>query len=203
MTTAKDIRAKLRKLPKGKPFTNSRFVKYGSRGAVDRALSRLVTEGEITRIARGVFVRPQQNRFVGDVMPEFSEVVKIIARNNHETIQVHGAEAARRFKLSTQVPIVPVFHTSSSSRSIKIGGITVKMIHTSNQRRLQFAGKKPGLALSALWYLGKNNVNAQVISKIKSGLSAEDFETLKSADMPVWMSTALNRYSQDPSRLCS
>ena len=203
MTTAKAIRAKLRTLPKGKPFTNSRFLKYGSRGAVDRTLSRLVTEGEITRLTRGVFVRPQQNRLVGDVMPKLSEVVKIIAQNNHETIQVHGAEAARRFKLSTQVPIVPVFHTSSSSRSIKIGGITVKMIHTSNQRRLQFAGKKPGLALSALWYLGKNNVNAQVISKIKSGLSAEDFETLKSADMPVWMSTALNRYSQDPSRLCS
>lgn len=197
MTTAKAIRTEIRKLPKGKLFTKSRFLKHGSRGAVYRTLSRLVAEGEIKRLARGVFVRPKTNRFVGDVMPDISEIVKNIARNNHETIQVHGAEAARRFKLSTQVPIVPVYHTSASSRSIAIGNITIKMIHTSNQRRLQFAGEKIGLALSALWYLGKNNVNADVVSKIKSGLSAKDFETLRSADLPAWMATALNELAQD------
>ncbi len=196
MTTAKAIRTNLQKLPKGKPFTNSRFLKYGSHGAVDRALSRLVAEGRIKRLARGVFVRPQTNRFVGDVMPKISEVVEIIARNNHETIQVHGAEAARRFKLSTQMPLAPVYYTNASSRSITIGKISVKMIHTSSQRRLQFAGKKTGLALSALWYLGKDHMNADVISKIKSGLSAEEFETLKSADIPAWMATALNTFCQ-------
>ena len=194
MTVAKAIRNDLRKLPKGKPFTNSRFLKYGPRGAVDRALSRIVAEGEVKRLAHGVFVRPQRNRFVGDVMPEVSEVVKIIARNNHETIQVHGAEAAWRFNLSTQVPVVPVFHTSASSRTIEVCNVTVKFIHTSSQRRLQFAGEKTGLALSALWYFGKDNVNKEVISKIESGLSKEEFETLRSADLPAWMTAALNGF---------
>lgn len=197
MTTTKAIRTDLQKLPKGKPFTNSRFLKHGSHGAVDRALSRLVAEGKVRRLARGVFVRPQKSRFVGDVMPEVSEVVKIIAKNNHETIQVHGAEAARRFKLSTQMPIVPVFYTSASSRSIKIGSVTAKMIHTSNQRRLQFAGEKTGLALSALWYLGKDHVNAKAVSRIKSGLSTEEFERLRSADIPAWMAAALDEFAQD------
>ena len=197
MTAAKAVRTEIRKLPKGKPFTNSRFLKYGSHGTVDRTLSRLVAEGEIKRLSRGVFCRPKKSRFVGDVMPDISEVVKNIARKNHETIQVHGAEAARRFKVSTQMPTVLVYHTSASSRSIKIGNITVKMIHTSSQRRLQFAGKKTGLALSALWYLGKNNVNADVVSKIKSGLSAKEFETLRSADIPAWMATALNEFADD------
>ena len=197
MTTAKAIRTELRKLPKGKPFTNSRFLKHGSHGAVHRALSRLVAEGEIKRLARGVFVRPKRSRFVGEVMPDVSEIVNNIARKNHETIQVHGAEAARRFKLSTQVPVVPVFHTSASSRLIVIGNITIKMIHTSSQRRLQFAGENTGLALSALWYLGKSNVNADVVSKIKSGLSAKEFETLRSADVPAWIATALNEFAQD------
>lgn len=197
MTTAKAIRAELRKLPKGKPFTNSRFLKFGSRGAVDRALSRLVAEGEIKRLARGVFACPKSSRYVGNVVPDVFEVVKLIAKNNHEIIQVHGAEAARRFKLSTQVPIVPVFHTNGSSRSIQIDNVTVKMLHTSSQRRLQFAGKKVGLALSALWYLGKDNVNEEVASKIKSGLSAEEFETLRSADLPEWMATALKGLAQD------
>jgi len=197
MTTTKAITTDLRKLPKGKPFTHLCFLKYGSRGAVDRALSRLVAEGEVKRVARGVFVRPKRSRFGGDVLPEVSEVVKIIAKNNRETIQVHGAEAARRFKLSTQMPTRPVFYTSASSRSITVGNTTVKMIHTSSQRRLQFAGKKTGLALSALWYLGKDNVDAEVVSKIKSGLSTEEFELLKSADMPAWMVAVLNEPAQD------
>lgn len=197
MTTAKAIRTDLRKLPKGTLFTNSRFLKYGTRSTVSRTLSRLVAEGEVKRLARGVFVRPKKNRFVGDVMPEISEIVKIIARDNHETIQVHGAEAARRFKLSIQVPVVPVYYTNASSRLIKIGNITVKMVHTSSQRRLQFAGEKTGLALSALWYVGKDNVNAEAVSKIKSGLSAEEFETLRSADMPAWLEAALNEFAQD------
>ena len=197
MTTTEAIRNNIRKLPKGKPFTNSRFLRHGSRGAVDRAFSRLVAEGKIRRLARGVFVRPAVSRFVGDIMPEVFEVVEVIANNNRETIQVHGAEAARRFKLSTQMPATPVFYTSASSRSIKIGNITVKMIHTSSWRRLQFAGDKTGLALSALWYLGKDNATPEMVSRIRSGLSAEEFEALKSADVPAWMAATLNRFDQD------
>ena len=103
---------------RGKPFTSERFLKHGSHSAVDRTLSRLVGRGEIQRLARGVFVRPRTSRFVGTVLPDVLEVVEAIARNNGETVQVHGAEAVRRFRLSTQVPTAPVFYTSASSRAI-------------------------------------------------------------------------------------
>ena len=69
----------------------------------------LVEESAIQRIARGVFVRPKQSRFVGNVMPDVSSVVQVIAKEHGETIQVHGAEAARRFNLSTQMPTTPVY----------------------------------------------------------------------------------------------
>ncbi|MDE2906143.1 MAG: DUF6088 family protein, partial [Acidobacteriota bacterium] len=117
-------------MPKGEPFTSERFLKHGSRSAVDRTLSRLAGRGEIQRLARGVFVRPRTSRFVGTVVPDVLEVVETIARHNGETVQVHGAEAARRFKLSTQVPTAPVFHTSASSRTIRIANIAVRMVHT-------------------------------------------------------------------------
>ena len=131
MSTVRAIRAGIRKLPKGKPFTSERFLKHGSRSTVDRTLSRLAGQGEVQRLARGVFVRPRTSRFVGAVLPDVLEVVEAIARNNGETVQVHGAEAARRFKLSTQVPTAPVFHTSASSRTIRIANIAVRMVHTS------------------------------------------------------------------------
>lgn len=190
MSTAQAIRATIRKLPKGTPFTGARFLEHGSRSVVDRTLSRLVGEGEIERLARGVFVRPRTSRFVGTVLPGVAQVVEAIARSNGETVQVHGAEAARRFGLSTQVPTAPVFLTSASSRTIRIGNITVSMVHTSNRRRLQFAGEAPGAALSALWYLGKDNVTPETVATIAAALGLAEFQRLRSADMPAWMTKA-------------
>ena len=88
-------------------------------------------EGSIARLSRGVFIRPWKNHFVGAVLPAVPEVVRIIARDNCETVQVHGAETARRLGLSTQVPMEPVFHTNASSRSIRVGNTEVRMIHGS------------------------------------------------------------------------
>ncbi len=196
MSTAKTIRNRVLRTRRGEPFTNIRFLKLGSRASVDKTLSRLVEGGVIQRIARGVFMRPRKNRFIGHVMPDITKVVEVMARDHGETIQIHGAEAARRFKLSTQVPAIPIFYTSGPSREFKVGNLTVKLRHASH-RKLLLAGKRPGLALSALWYLGKNNVNANVVCAIHKGLTAEEFETLKHTDMPGWMAGALEQYSQE------
>ena len=198
MSTAKAVRAAIGKLPRGRPFTAARFAGHGARGAVERALSRLVGEGAIQRLARGVFVRPRTSRFVGTVAPDIHEVVEIIARSNGETIQIHGAEAARRLRLSTQVPAAPVFHTSASSRTITVAGVTVTMVHTSNRRRLQFAGEATGAALSALWYLGKDNVTPQTVATIEAALGPSEFEKLRSADMPAWMQRAFAGAAPEP-----
>ena len=197
MSIAKAVRATMGKLPRGKPFTSARFLKHGTRSAVDRTLSRLVAAGEIQRLAHGVFVRPRTNRLVGTVLPDIHEVVQTIARSNGETIQIHGAEAARRFGLSTQVPTVPVFHTSASTRTIRVGSIAVKMIHTSNRRRLQFAGETTGVALSALWYLGRNNVTPETVATIATALGPAEFDKLRSADMPAWMAKALGAATRE------
>ena len=191
MSTARTIRTGIRKLPKGKPFTSARFLEHGSRGTVDRTLSRLAARGEIQRLARGVFVRPRTNRFVGTVLPDILEVVEAIARSNGETVQIHGAEAARRLKLSTQVPTAPVFHTNASSRTIRIANVAVRMVHTSNRRRLQFAGEAAGAALAALWYLGEKNVTPKTVAAIEAALGPADFQRLRSADLPAWMTKAL------------
>lgn len=197
MSTISAIRTRIKRLPRGNVFTRSRFAAHGSPAAVDRALSRIVREGEIERLSRGVFVRPRKSRFVGKVFPGVTDVIRAIARKKGETIQVHGAEAARRFGLTTQVPTAYVFHTNASSRSIRIGKTTVRLIRTSNRRRLQFAGKPAGLALAALWYLGKDSVTPEVVVKVRAALSPEEFDRLRSASLPAWMTKVLGAVSQD------
>lgn len=197
MSTAAAIRNHIQNMPRGTPFTSSHFTAHGSRSAVDRALSRIVHEGEIDRLSRGVFVRPRKNRFVGKVFPGVGDVVRAIARDRGETVQVHGAEAARRFGLTTQAPTTPVFHTSASSRSLRIGNATVRLVRTANRRRLQFAGTPAGLALAALWYLGRDNVTPKTVVKLKSALPPDEFEKFRSADLPAWMRKVLDAASLD------
>ena len=197
MSVAEKVKSRAMEFEKGEPFTNGSFLSLGSRSAVDKALSRLVEEGGIQRAARGVYFRPKKSRFVGVVLPELSQVVRVIAQDHGETIQVHGAEAARRFKLSTQMPTIPTFYTSGPSRELHIGKLRVRLMHTTSSRRLQHAGSKVGLALSALWYLGKESVSKEAISRVREGLSEEEFTALRESRMPAWMSKAIKEYSQE------
>ena len=200
MSITQEIQNKIKKIPKGEPFTTSRFLDLGSRSAVDKALSRLVKEGFVERVVRGVFFRPRISRFVGKVSPEMSRVVEVIAKGRCETVQVHGAEAARRFKLTTQMPMQPVYNTSGTSREISVGNLKAKLIHTSDPRKLQLAGKKAGLALTALWYLGKEQVNAETIQIVRKGLSEQDFKQLMTASKPAWMTEAINSFRESSMR---
>jgi len=116
MTTAGTIRNHIKGIAIGEPFTSIQFNGLGTRASIDQALSRLVKGGEIVRVSRGVFVRPKNSRYVGQVMPELSKVAQAIANAHGETIQVHGAEAARLLGLTTQMPLQSLFYTSGRNR---------------------------------------------------------------------------------------
>jgi len=182
-------------MPLGQPFTSASLVGLGSRAAVDQVLSRLVKSGRIQRLARGVFVRPEASRYVGTVMPEPVKVAEALAQATNSQVQVHGAEAARRLGLSTQVPLQPVFQTSGPSRCVRMGRLEVKMKHVA-PRKLALAGRPAGVALAALWYLGKNQVSTAVIEQIERRLPKQEFEALVAAvsAMPAWMSDAIVKH---------
>ena len=201
MNTAKAIKARVEQLPAGEPFTTRIFMSLGPRTAVDQTLSRLVRTETITRLARGVFVKPRISAYVGTVTPEPLKVVQAIASANGETVQVHGAEAARRLELSTQVPTRAVFYTSGASRRVQVKGTPVELRHAA-PRKLALAGRPAGLALSALWYLGKKQTTPVVLERIKNRLPPEEFEALKSAMayMPAWMAQAIRRHEAPSAR---
>lgn len=190
--TATKIRKHILALPKGEPFTCSTFLSYGARASVDQALSRLKKEGIIERLTRGVYVRPEINRFIGKVTPSPQEVVETIAKQTGAIIQIHGSEAARRLELTTQMPTQAVYITSGSSKHFRIGTLEVRLVHAS-RRRLALAGRPAGEALSALWYLGKNAVGPKEIAQVKRKLSTSEYEVLRQSTqvMPSWMSDAL------------
>jgi len=191
MSIAGQITTLINEKPPGQPFTNSGFLHLGPRSSINRALSRLVNMNVIVRITRGVYVLPKQNRYIGNVMPDVHDVLKVIAEQSGETIQLHGAEAARRLKLSSQVPVIPIFYTSGRSRQITIGKLAVALKHASH-RKLQLAGTGAGLALVALWFFGPREVTREIIESIKGALTDDEYQLLINADLPTWMAKALN-----------
>lgn len=197
MSTTQKIRQRLANIPVGKPFISAKFLEFGKRAAVDQALARLVRSGEITRVTKrgGVFVRPIENRFVGNVVPEAFEVAKTLAEEAGAKIEIHGAEAARRFKLTTQVPTKPVFYTTGPSKRFQLGETEVRLKRVS-PRKLALAGRPAGQAMIALWYLGKNQVSPEVIEQVRIKLPPQEFEVLKAAtsSMPGWLTSMLRQH---------
>ena len=194
---AERVRQRIAALPAGEPFGPTALLGCGTRASIDQTLSRLVKDGVVARVARGIFVRPEVNRFVGTVMPDPLKVAEVVARTTGAVVQIHGAEAARRLKLTTQVPTQPVFVTSGRSKRIRMGTLEIRLQHVS-PRKLALAGRPAGLALSAMWYLGKHEVTPVLVERIRHTLGAREFDVLKSAtsSMPAWMSDAIFRHER-------
>jgi hypothetical protein len=188
MKAAQIIRERIQAMPAGYVFTPANFAGVGTRASIDQALMRLMQAGSIERVGHGLYVSPKITRFGLKTMPSPESVAKAIATMEGATIEVHGAEAARRFGLTTQVPAQPVFYTTGSSRSIRMGNLIIHFQHVA-ARKLAIAGRPAGQALVALWYLGKGVVTSQTFERIRSKLSYEEFEVLKQAkfSMPAWM----------------
>ncbi len=191
MGTTEMVREKAQQLPLGHPVSAKTFATYGSRAAVDQALSRLVKDGVLSRPTRGVYLRPRTSPHIGEVPAEPMKVAEAIAAEFGGVVQIHGAEAARRLGFSTQVPARPIFYTSGPNRRFYLGQMEVTLKHVS-ARKLALAGSMAGVALTALWYLGKDNVSPETIERVRARLAPEEFEALRTATqvMPGWMRDA-------------
>jgi len=196
-SVAKRVRAHVLGVAPGEPFSVRELLALGSRASVDQALSRMARNGEIERVARGLYARPRVNETLGRTIPvEPEKVVAAIARASGAKLNVHGAEAARRFGLTTQVPMRQVYTTSGRSRRVHLRTGDVTLLHAAPSR-MELAGTPAGEALSALLYLGKKEVTPAVVERVKSALPKAEFARLRSAttSMPAWLSDSLYKAS--------
>lgn len=198
MSTTAQVQKYIQRRRRGEPFTSSSLMEYGTRASVDQALSRLTTSGKIVRVTRGVYVRPEQNRYVRVVLPEPLKIAKAIAKESKELVQVNNAEAARKFGFTTQVPAQPVFFTTGRSRQFKMGELKINLRHVS-RRKIPLPNSEVGLAIQALWHVGKENATTQHIEIIKSKLRPGEFNKFMRSkkEMPIWMRNIVSEYEKE------
>lgn len=202
MTAIANIKTSLNQLPTGEPFAANLFYSLASAENVRQALSRLVNAGEIKRLSRGIFIKPKRTMLAGSGIPPTEELIEAIAKITGETIAIHGAEAARQLQLTTQAPLKPIYHTSGYSRSLKLSNQPVELRHMS-PKKLALAGTLPGLVISALDYIGKENISETTIEKLQKNLGAKQFKQVLNAlqHMPGWMANIFYRFQKNNENL--
>lgn len=166
------ILAKVKKARRGALFFNDDFMTKGQADAVRKALERLVKNGDLMRVARGIYVRPEKDPIIGIVTPGIDAIAKAIARRDKARIVPTGVYALNRLGLSTQVPMNIVYLTDGAARKIKIGKRSITFKKTT-PKNVAAIGELSKLAIQALRSIGKENVTAEEIQKIQELLKKE------------------------------
>ncbi len=189
------IISRIKRRKPGWVFTPRDFLDVGSRAAVDQVLSRLVKQGMVRRLDRGIYDYPKQSALLGTLSPNPDNIARAMAAG--DDVFPSGAMAANLLGLSTQVPAKPSYLTNATTRTRRVAGQTIQL----KRARVALLDNIPdhaNLALQALSYLGRHNIDDQIISRCARVLTDRDMSGLHQAmgRIPGWMADIIHKIEQ-------
>lgn len=205
MTIRKRLNDRISSLQTGHPFVTAQLLDLGRRDAIDQALSRLVKCGDITRIGRGVYVRTPHNR-TSEVETKhlIDQAVIAMSTAHRHPIQSNGKEALCRLGIpdvegaaaehSDHSTYPHTFLSSTGRRNFRICGQVIHVKKVS-PRKIAQGGTPVGLAISAIWYLGKKGFTPIIMGHIMQKLTPEEQQLLRASrrDLPGWALDVLDQ----------
>jgi hypothetical protein len=191
------VTTRIKKCGRGWVFTPKHFLDLGSRQGVDLALHRLKASGAVRQLARGLYDYPVQDPVLGTVAPSADQIARALVVRDVIRLQPSGAYAANILGLSEQVPSRVVFLTDGPARKVVLGKREIILQHTT-PRNMATAGRKSGMIIQALRYLGKDQVDDRVMAILRRQISDEErpkiHKDLRHA--PEWIADLLRPITQ-------
>ncbi|RST49351.1 DUF6088 family protein [Variovorax sp. DXTD-1] len=189
---------RVQRAARGTVFTPASFASLGSRAAIDKALQRLVTAGNLRRLSRGLYDKPRQDEMLGTLWPTVDAVVRALAGKDRIRTQPTGAYAANLLGLSEQVPAKVVLLTDGTARSVQAGPIQITLKRTT-PRDMAAAGRLSGLVIQAFKSLGVKNINSERLQRLRQTIPAIERAKLLQdiALAPAWMQPLLRELARD------
>ncbi|MBE6673592.1 MAG: hypothetical protein E7596_00630 [Ruminococcaceae bacterium] len=158
----------------GTVFVAMDFVDISDKTNINAYLARLVDEGLVRRILRGVYDKPEFNEFLGEfVAPAPDKVANALARNFGWTIVPCGDTALNLLGLSTQVPATWVYVSDGTYKEYTYDNTTIQFKRTTN-KEVSKLSYKTALVIQALKALGKDKIDDTVISRLRKLLTDEE-----------------------------
>ena len=172
-------------------FSPSDFLDLGTRASVDQALSRNYRAGFIRKIARGLYDAPRNHALLGRLAPDRNTLLDAIARRDAAKIFSTGAQAANALGLSDQVPMRPCYLTTGHSHRIKVGNTDIQL-KRAPARYFAVKNHTSGVVIQALRWLGRKNVDADTIAKLRRNLAIVSVSTFfRPSQRRAWITTPL------------
>ena len=195
------LRARVDDAPR-QVWTPTDFVDFGNRAAVDKALQRMVTSGQLRRIARGLYDKPSQNALTGKTsVPDYRAVIDAISRRDQVRWLIDGMTAANMLGLTNAVPAKIEVLIDARLRPVSLGNQKI-VFKQAAPRRMYWAGR-PGMYLvQALHWLHdtmSDDIEREAVRKTVRRMLADKetgpalLDDLKGglSAMPIWMQDIL------------
>lgn len=133
MVIARQIKKKLSSTPTGVVLTTRDFdVEMRYQPALAKALSRLVLQGELQKIAKGKYYIPKETIF-GKLKPTDSELVKDFLEQDGKVVgYITGTTAFASMCLTTQISSSILIGTNKYRRPITRNGVKVSFLLQEN-----------------------------------------------------------------------
>ena len=155
----------------GYVFTRKDFQDIASSGSIGQILSRMVKDGVIRQIGRGIFDFPNTNPTLGgQLSPDIDQAAKAIARKFRWSILPYGNLAANRLGLSQQVPAKLTYLSDGPTKELKINNRVIYFKHAC-PKEIYADSYISGLVVQALRYFGKDRVGDEIIAHLEQKLS--------------------------------
>ena len=160
--------------PDGSVFVNSDFADITDTNTIKQIISRLIKEGTLRRIIRGVFEKPKYSKLLQEyVAADPNEIANALARCYHWTIAPCGDTALNKLGLSTQVTAVWSYISDGPYKTYEWDKTKIEFKHRTNK---EITGLSPTtiLVIQALKTLGKENTDSKVIRILSHRLNTEE-----------------------------
>jgi len=185
---SQSVLRRMAKKGRGWAFTPHDFADLSDPRTLGVALTRLVRDGKIRRIARGIYDRPHAHPVLGQSGATADAVVDALARGRHLRLLPSPQVAANQLGLTTQVPAQIVYQTDGAPTKVLLGKRQI-VFRRNTGRNLALAGRASGLVAQALRDVGKDNVTPDIIRHLRHRLDASARKQLVAdlALVPAWM----------------
>ncbi len=182
------------KIPLGEPFTVEKLKQYGKWRTVQRSLSRLTQSGEINKISKGIYAKPEI--FKGHkVVMTGKQLIACIEDVTHEVVIVGGAHATNILGISTQAQVSEMYYWTGRSKIIDIEGQIVALRYI-NRKFVNKSHPLLELFLSSAYYLGNKLFTVESLKLVQKRLGKEKILELKTylSMMPTWVMLVFQQY---------
>lgn len=190
----------LQTFEKGSLIVAQDFLDIGNYEAVKRALSRLHTEGKLTRVLRGLYQTPNYNAFLKkEIGPSPKKVAKKLAEKFGWTIAPAEDTALNELGLSTQVPAKYTFISDGPTKKYTLdNGLDIQFKHKTNKEISKLTTKEASV-IEAIQTISQENMTDQIRKKILNTLDDEELNHLLESgkSMRYWIYDELKNIKEE------